>query len=129
MKHELKCVANFLIKMIISNWSLVIEHLEDKIDDIPDIELLNYWITRLLRMRYREHWFPERPGKCSGYRCIRINSKMDPIIQQALELSGLPINGIRLIFPKELTIWIDPNEVTYRIDGSDIFLLYPDIVK
>ena len=129
MKHELECVANFLIKMIVSNWSLVIEHLEDRNDDIPDIELLNYWITGLLRMRYREHWFPERPGKCSGYRCIRINSKMDPIIQQALELCGLPINGIRLIFPKELTIWVDPNEVTYRIDGSDIFLLYPDSVK
>ena len=54
---------------------------------------------------------------------------MDPIIQQALELCGLPINGIRLIFPKELTIWVDTNEVTYRVDGSDIFLLYPDSAK
>ena len=58
MKHELESVANFLIKMIISNWSLVIERPEDRNDDIPDIQLLNYWITEVLRMRYREHWFP-----------------------------------------------------------------------
>ena len=54
---------------------------------------------------------------------------MGPKIQQALELCGIPIISICLILPKELTIWVDPNEVTYRIDGSDIFLLYPDIVK
>ncbi len=61
----------------------------------------------------------------SGYRCIRINGKMDPVISQAGESCGLSPQLIHSIFPSELTMWIDPREVSYRIgENGSICVLY-----
>jgi len=82
-------------------------------------------IVEVLRRRYRDHWFPEKPCKGSGYRCIRINGKIDPIIAQAAEIVGMPTNTIHQTFPSELTMWIDPLEVSYRIgENGSICILY-----
>ena len=114
-------------------------------------------IVEVLRRRYRDHWFPEKPFKGSGYRCIRINGKMDPVIAQAAETCGLAANLIHSVssqqqslstiiiyymsirkcqrfkiyflyfqtFPSELTMWIDPLEVSYRIgENGSICVLY-----
>merc|ERR1711953_939670 len=69
--------------------------------------------------------FPEKPFKGSGYRCIRINGKMDPVIGQAGEPCGLRSAFLHSTFPSELTMWIDPLEVSYRIGGNgSICVLY-----
>jgi len=75
--------------------------------------------------QYKHHWFPDRPCKGSGYRCIRINHKMDPLVWQAGQRIGLTIQQLYLLLPSELTLWVDPFEVSYRIgeDGS-ICVLY-----
>lgn len=75
--------------------------------------------------QYKHHWFPDRPNKGSGYRCIRINHKMDPLVGQAGQRIGLSIQQLYLLLPSELTLWVDPFEVSYRIgeDGS-ICVLY-----
>ncbi|MEE6480326.1 hypothetical protein FKM82_012538 [Ascaphus truei] len=74
---------------------------------------------------YKHHWFPEKPCKGSGYRCIRINHKMDPLIGQAAIRMGLSSHQLFKLLPSELTLWVDPYEVSYRIgeDGS-ICVLY-----
>ncbi|KFV88064.1 Protein BTG1, partial [Struthio camelus australis] len=74
---------------------------------------------------YRHHWFPLRPSKGSGYRCIRINHKMDPLIGKAAGMIGLSHERLFQLLPSELTLWVDPFEVSYRIgeDGS-ICVLY-----
>lgn len=74
---------------------------------------------------YKHHWFPEKPFKGSGYRCIRINHKMDPIISKAATRIGLNLQQLYQLLPSELTLWVDPYEVSYRIgeDGS-ICVLY-----
>lgn len=54
-------------------------------------------VVEVLRRRYRDHWFPEKPFKGSGYRCIRINGKMDPVIAQAAETCGLAANLIHSV--------------------------------
>lgn len=74
---------------------------------------------------YKHHWFPEKPFKGSGYRCIRINHKMDPIISKAASQIGLSLQQLYQLLPSELTLWVDPFEVSYRIgeDGS-ICVLY-----
>nr|XP_020633560.1 protein BTG1 [Pogona vitticeps] len=74
---------------------------------------------------YKHHWFPEKPCKGSGYRCIRINHKMDPLIGQAAQRIGLSGQELFRLLPSELTLWVDPYEVSYRIgeDGS-ICVLY-----
>lgn len=81
----------------------------------------------LLAEHYKQHWFPEKPCKGSGYRCIRINHKMDPLVGQAGECIGLSNEQLFGLLPSELTLWIDPYEVSYRIgeDGS-ICVLYED---
>ncbi|CAB4058735.1 TOB [Lepeophtheirus salmonis] len=82
-------------------------------------------LTEVLKRRYRDHWFPERPFKGSGYRCIRINGRLDPVISQAAEDSAISTKLLRKSFPSELTMWIDPKEVSYRIgENGSICVLY-----
>ncbi|XP_048858982.1 protein BTG2-like [Brienomyrus brachyistius] len=82
-------------------------------------------LQQALSEHYAHHWFPERPQRGSGYRCIRINHEMDPIISKVATRIGLNSQQLFLLLPRELTLWVDPYEVSYRIgeDGS-ICVLY-----
>ncbi|XP_004610099.1 protein BTG2 [Sorex araneus] len=82
-------------------------------------------LQEALAEHYKHHWFPEKPSKGSGYRCIRINHKMDPIISKVASQIGLSQPQLHQLLPSELTLWVDPYEVSYRIgeDGS-ICVLY-----
>lgn len=82
-------------------------------------------MEEVLRHHYQHHWFPEKPSKGSGYRCLRINHKMDPLISKAGSICGFDEAQLRQILPKELTMWIDPLEVSYRIgENGSICVLY-----
>ncbi|XP_025782203.1 protein BTG1 [Puma concolor] len=85
----------------------------------------NFFTIKEKKKHYKHHWFPEKPCKGSGYRCIRINHKMDPLIGQAAQRIGLSSQELFRLLPSELTLWVDPYEVSYRIgeDGS-ICVLY-----
>lgn len=76
-------------------------------------------LRELLLQRFETHWDPKSPAKGSGYRCIRINHRLDPIVLRACQESGT-VNKVPSILPKELTVWIDPQEVAYRFgeEGS-----------
>lgn len=113
----------------------------------PEVAAAATFVSRLLRTRgflsehqlqvfrdclqqslsdhYQHHWFPDKPQKGSGYRCIRINHEMDPIIGRAAGRIGLTSDQLFSLLPRELTLWVDPYEVSYRIgeDGS-ICVLY-----
>jgi len=83
-------------------------------------------LETVLCSHYEAHWFPEKPFKGSAYRCIRIvNQKMDPLQAKAGAQVGLSEKSLLRILPAELTLWVDPDEVSYRIgeDGS-IGMLY-----
>ncbi|XP_009995248.1 PREDICTED: protein BTG1-like [Chaetura pelagica] len=82
-------------------------------------------LQEALREHYKHHWFPLAPSKGSGYRCIRINHQMDPLIGKAAGMIGLSHERLFQLLPSELTLWVDPFEVSYRIgeDGS-ICVLY-----
>ncbi|NWJ00036.1 BTG1 protein, partial [Crypturellus undulatus] len=82
-------------------------------------------LQEALREHYRHHWFPLRPSKGSGYRCVRINHRMDPLVGKAAGMIGLSHERLFQLLPSELTLWVDPYEVSYRIgeDGS-ICVLY-----
>lgn len=90
-----------------------------------ELQTFNQSLQELLADHYRHHWFPEKPSRGSAYRCIRINHKMDPLIGQAADRIGLSSQEMFKLLPSELTLWIDPYEVSYRIgeDGS-ICVLY-----
>ncbi len=116
MKLELLSASNFLVHLV---------RLAKR--NVPDSQLqkFNECLIEVLRRRYRDHWFPERPCKGSGFRCLRINGKMDPLVGQAGEACGLSSKFLHQIFPSELTLWIDPLEVSYRIgENGSICVLY-----
>jgi len=89
------------------------------------LETFHNTLSMLLISHYEDHWFPEKPFKGSGYRCIRINHKMDPIVARAASTVGLRESELFLILPSELTLWVDPEEVSYRIgEEGSIGVLY-----
>lgn len=71
-------------------------------------------LEELLCARYKHHWHPQNPLLGSGYRCIRINHNCDPIIAEAAQASGVKKYD-DLNLPEELTLWVDPRDVSYRI--------------
>ena len=116
MKLELLSASNFLVHLIRLAKRNVTESQLGKFRES---------LIEVLRRRYRDHWFPEKPFKGSGYRCIRINGKMDPVIAQAGDSCGLSAAFLHSTFPSELTMWIDPLEVSYRIgENGSICVLY-----
>ena len=116
MKLEVQSASNFLSHIVRPSKRNVSESKLGKFRNS---------LIEVFRRRYRDHWFPEKPFKGSGYRCIRINGKMDPVIGQAGDNCGLSSQFLHQIFPSELTMWIDPREVSYRIgENGSICVLY-----
>ncbi|CAL8318438.1 unnamed protein product [Lota lota] len=115
MKAEITAAVGFL-----SRFLRIKGHVNDR-----QLQTFSQSLQDILSEQYKHHWFPDRPCKGSGYRCIRINHKMDPLVWQAGQRIGLTIQQLYLLLPSELTLWVDPYEVSYRIgeDGS-ICVLY-----
>ncbi|XP_076865521.1 protein BTG1 [Brachyhypopomus gauderio] len=114
MKTEVSTAVNFITKLLRGTGQLSEEQLQH----------FSHSLETALGEHYQHHWFPDAPCKGSGYRCIRINHKMDPLIGKAACTVGLTREQLFLL-PSELTLWVDPYEVSYRIgeDGS-ICVLY-----
>lgn len=115
MRLEIRSASDFLMNILRLG-----RNLEPRLLDV-----FRGSIEDLLRHHYQHHWFPERPTKGSAYRCIRINHKMDPLIAKAGKVCGLEEASLRELFPNELTLWVDPREVSYRIgENGSICVLY-----
>ncbi|XP_075696975.1 uncharacterized protein LOC142662649 [Rhinoderma darwinii] len=84
-----------------------------KLDPVM-FELFGIKLTEILCQKYTGHWYPEKPMKGQAYRCLRINRHdRDESILEACAYSGL--NYQKLALPKEMTLWIDPYEVSCRL--------------
>lgn len=71
-------------------------------------------LTSLLFENYKNHWHPSAPARGQAYRCLRMNSVrlQDPVLEQVCERSGVRYEDLGL--PQELTVWVDPGEVSCR---------------
>ena len=108
MKSEVRCAVNFLSNLMVAS------HLPYQF-----VEPFRLRLEQLLLQRFKGHWHTDKPLKGSAYRCIRINEKkLDSILVEAAKVTGL--SDIRKFLPHELTLWIDPKDVSYRFgeDGS-----------
>ena len=87
---------------------------------------LRLHLNDVLYRKYRDHWFVDKPNKGEGYRCIRCNEHYtDPMIIEAGDRSGISGDIIKEYLPPELTLWINPGEVYYRIGShGTLNLLY-----
>lgn len=108
---EVRHASKFLRDLLCRNGTVSQERLEKFCQNLED----------LLFAKYKNHWHPNKPQQGSAYRCLRIAyNTMDPTIATAAVQSGVSKEDLFRTLPAELTIWIDPNEVSYRIgeDGS-----------
>ncbi|XP_067285926.1 protein Tob1b [Pseudorasbora parva] len=84
-------------------------------------------LERQLKKKYEGHWYPDKPYKGSGFRCIHVGEKVDPVVEEAAKESGLDIEDVRNNLPQDLSIWIDPFEVSYQIgEKGAVKVLYVD---
>lgn len=85
-------------------------------------------LEKEIKRKFDGHWYPEKPFKGSAFRCIKVSGeKIDPVMELAAISCALDITEIQEYLPKDLTIWIDPNEVSYRIGEKGVVkILYSD---
>ena len=122
MKIEIDSATKFLVE-------LMRKSIPHKSPTVSEEDLLKFrlLVVECLEKHYADHWYMENPVKGSGYRCIRINGKVDPILLRAGHLMGHVSKYIYTLFPADLTMWVDPHEVSYRFgEHGSICILYED---
>lgn len=79
------------------------------------VDIFGEELDKKLSKKFKGHWYPDRPTKGSGYRCILVHHNLDPVLASAAKEGGLDVEDVKANLPGKLTVWIDPNEVSYRI--------------
>ncbi|XP_071968958.1 protein BTG4-like [Engystomops pustulosus] len=84
-----------------------------KLDPVK-VEKFGEHLLEIVSKKFTGHWFPEEPMKDRAYRCIRVirNDREETILEACVH-SGLDYQDLDL--PKEMTMWIDPYEVSCRL--------------
>lgn len=78
-------------------------------------DLFGEELERILVSRFEGHWYPEAPLRGSAFRCLHLGTARDPVVELAAKRSGLDTEEVRANVPAELSVWIDPYEVSYQI--------------
>uniref|UniRef100_A0A674PFI2 Transducer of ERBB2, 2 n=1 Tax=Takifugu rubripes TaxID=31033 RepID=A0A674PFI2_TAKRU len=78
-------------------------------------DLFGEELEKILVSRFVGHWYPEAPLRGSAFRCIHLGAQRDPVVELAAKRSGLDTEEVRANVPAELSVWIDPFEVSYQI--------------
>lgn len=82
-------------------------------------------LEKAIKIKFQDHWYAEQPSKGSAYRCLKTASPIDPILEWASLEAGIQLTDIKDNLPDELSIWIDPGEVSYRLsERSPIKIIY-----
>ncbi|XP_039264805.2 uncharacterized protein LOC120340577 [Styela clava] len=109
MHVELQVAMNFIISYLYNKLPRTRVHLYGE------------ELEKLLRLKFNGHWYPTNPMKGSAFRCVHLNSaEIDPSFELAATRSGLDfVTDIKNNLPSELSVWVDPGEVSYAIGGPD----------
>ena len=85
-------------------------------------------LEKEIKKKFDGHWYPDKPFKGSAFRSIKASGeKVDPVMELAAVSSAVDMAEIQDYLPKDLTIWIDPSEVSYRIGEKGVVkILYSD---
>ncbi|XP_077985809.1 maternal B9.10 protein-like [Glandiceps talaboti] len=104
MKDEIAAAVVFLTRMVKNGHQLN----KEQIDEFSDK------LTTALVEKFKNHWYTDNPIKGQGYRCIRLNDnvRMEPLLGKVAKECSLNYSDLNL--PAEMTLWVDPEEVTCR---------------
>lgn len=84
-------------------------------------------LEKALKDKFQGHWYPEKPFKGSAFRCLKTGDPIDSVLERAARESGVPIADILENLPAELSVWVDPGEVSYRIgEKGAVKILYSE---
>ena len=130
MREEISVAERFLTQLL----------LDPEKPQLKIAALVGFGLTlrRVLILKYENHWYPLSPYRESEYRCIRLgqgssktkNSEIDPVYIKTLSRCGITIEEFLNRMPENLTIWIDPGEVSYRIgECGKIKTLYETVAS
>ena len=105
MKDEISAASDFLTRLV----GRQNDHL-----DSETLAAFRSTLDGVLHRKFVNHWFPDRPSRGQAFRCIRVNENIrcDSILETVCQEIG--IRFADLVMPAELTLWIDPEEVTCR---------------
>lgn len=119
MKDEVFCATEFVVGFV------------QKADDVTCVAVDEFkkCFAERLRKKYLSHWHPQQPYRGSAYRSIIIDHDcVDPLITGTLKdlsLDSKLRESILKKLPKELTLWVDPADVSYRFgDHGSVGVLY-----
>ncbi|XP_061740520.1 protein Tob2 [Nerophis ophidion] len=88
-------------------------------------DLFGEELEKILVSRFEGHWYPEDPLRGSAFRCLHLGAPRDPVVELAAKRSGLDTDEVRANVPEELSVWIDPFEVSYQIgENGGVKVLY-----
>ncbi|CAB1335813.1 unnamed protein product [Coregonus sp. 'balchen'] len=104
MKEEIAAAVFFVARLAKRHGSL----------DAESRERFAAALTSALFETYKTHWYPHTPVKGQAYRCLRMNhaQRKDPVLEKACVWSAVCYENLGL--PREITIWVDPGEVSCR---------------
>uniref|UniRef100_A0A8C4R228 Transducer of ERBB2, 1a n=1 Tax=Eptatretus burgeri TaxID=7764 RepID=A0A8C4R228_EPTBU len=126
--EQRNCTATMQLEVQVA-LNFIISYLYNKLPR-RRVNIFGEELERLLRAKYEGHWYPERPYRGSGYRCVHVGETVDPIIEQAARESGLDVADVRAHLPAELSVWVDPAEVSYQIgEKGPVKVLYAEAAE
>ncbi|XP_066495817.1 protein BTG4 [Tiliqua scincoides] len=104
MKDEIAATV-FFITRLVKKYDRLSKH---------QMETFASKLMTTLFEKYKNHWYLDNPSKGQAFRCIRINrfKVRDPLLEQVCMESSVDFDSLGL--PKEMTIWVDPFEVSCR---------------
>lgn len=117
MKEEVRSAVDFFALCLQSRASLTREQ----------IEMFKGSMEQAILEKFKNHWHPTKPLKGNAFRCINIDNvtnMVDPILVEAAETSKIKLGEIQVLFPEGLDLWIDPDDVSFRIGKGAIWPVY-----
>ncbi|RWS28638.1 protein Tob1-like protein [Leptotrombidium deliense] len=79
-------------------------------------------------MKFEGHWYPDKPYKGSAFRCLKTTPPLDPVFEVAAREAGMELADIQDNLVPDLSIWIDPGEVSYRMsEKGPVKILYSEM--
>ena len=115
MHLELESAANFIIHLI--------KLARCRINELQ-LQVFKTTLIKLLYRKYADYWVLDRPEKHSKFRRLRFYNSVDPIILIAGKMADFYKIDLRKKFPSEMDLYIDPNEVSFSIGFSTVYILY-----